>query len=104
MLIGMINAQNQGGNVGPAISPVINNTQLIYTTDNDYAETIDGVIVTHLTVQVVQAFLERLQRVGELLSAIDDTMGESLTSLEPFSLFKLISSNSSKTMCLLEIG
>ena len=50
ILIDRINAQNQGGNTGPAIPFLVNNTQSIYTADANYTETIDDVVVTHLTI------------------------------------------------------
>ena len=55
-LIGVLNAGVPGGNAGPVIPPLINNTPPVYTADTDYTETIDGVVVTHLTTAAVQRF------------------------------------------------
>ena len=54
----MILAQLRAGNVQRPLGPVVNNTQPIYATNNDYDEAIDGVLVQHLTVAAVQAFFD----------------------------------------------
>ena len=52
-LIDLLNAQ---GLTGPVVPPLVNHTQPIYVADTDYAETIDGTLVTYLTVDAVQTF------------------------------------------------
>ena len=56
-LIAQINA-TQAGTGAPPGPPLVNNTAPSYTAAPDYAETINGVLVTHLTVAAVQTFLE----------------------------------------------
>ena len=57
ILIDTINTWNQGGNKQRgAAPPLVKKTQPIYVADNDYVETIDGMIVTHLTVEAVKLF------------------------------------------------
>ena len=85
MLIDTINAQNQGKNAGPAVSPLVNNTQPIYTADADYIETIDGVLVTHLTIQVVQEFWE--VTLSLLPKNVHALRGEGITHPKDLALF-----------------
>ena len=54
-LIDLLNAQ---GPTVPVVPPLVNHTQPTYAADIDYSETVDGVLVTYLTVVAVQEFWE----------------------------------------------
>ena len=43
------------------MSPLVNDTLPTYVADADYSETIDGVLVTYLTIAAVQNFWEVTQ-------------------------------------------
>ena len=53
-LIDLMNAAQ--GPTAPTGLPLVNHTQPTYVTDTDYAETIDGTLVTYLTLGAVQTF------------------------------------------------
>ena len=55
MFIDLLKAQGPPGSVA---SPLVNHTQPTYAADIDYSETVDGVLVTYLTVVAVQEFWE----------------------------------------------
>ena len=55
-LIALLNAAQ--GPTAPVVPPLVNHTQPTYIADTDYSETIDGVLVTYLTVAAVQIFWE----------------------------------------------
>ena len=57
ILIGQMNAAAQGPPVPPG-PPLVNHAQPTYVADTDYSETIDGALVTYLTIAEVQAFWE----------------------------------------------
>ena len=60
-LIAMLNAGvpvANAGLAGPVVPPLINNIAPVYTADTDYADTINGVVVTYLTIAAVQEFWE----------------------------------------------
>ena len=84
-LIGVLNADQAAGNAGPAIPLLINNTQLIYTVDTDYTETIDGVVVTHLTTVAVQEFWE--VTLSLLPKHVHALRGEGITQPKDLTLF-----------------
>ena len=42
----------------PTAGPVVNNTQPVYATNNNYNEAIDGVILQHLTINAIQEYFE----------------------------------------------
>ena len=52
----LINLLNVQGPTGPVVPPLVNHTQPTYVADADYSETIDGVLVTYLTIAAVQNF------------------------------------------------
>ena len=54
-LIDLLNAQ---GPTVLVVPPLVNHTQPTYAADIDYSETVDGVLVTYLTVVAVQEFWE----------------------------------------------
>ena len=58
ILIDQMNAVTQAPPGGPPGQPLINNTAPTYVAAPDYAETINGVQVTYLTVGAVQTFFE----------------------------------------------
>ena len=58
ILIAQMNAAAQAPPGGPPGQPLVNNTPPTYVAAPDYAETIDGMRVTYLTVGAVQTFLE----------------------------------------------
>ena len=55
-LIGLLNAPQAP--TAPTVLALVNHTQPTYTAANDYAETIDGMGVTYLTVNAVKRFWE----------------------------------------------
>ena len=57
-LIGLLNAGAPVANAQPVVPPLINNAAPVYIADTDYADTINGVAVTHLTIAAVQEFWE----------------------------------------------
>ena len=57
-LIAQMNANALGQPGAPPGPPLVNHTAPSYTVAPDYAETINGVHVTHLTVGAVRTFLE----------------------------------------------
>ena len=52
-LIDLLNGQ---GGAGPVVPSLVNHTPPTYVADADYSETIDGVLVTYLTIAAVQNF------------------------------------------------
>ena len=54
----MIIKQLHAGNARRPGGPAVNNTQPIYAANNDYDGLIDGMLIRHLTVTVVQGFFE----------------------------------------------
>ena len=57
-LIAQMNANALGQPGAPPGPPLVNHTAPSYNVAPDYAETINGVLVTYLTVGAVQTFLE----------------------------------------------
>ena len=55
-LIALLNAAQRP--TTPIVPPLVNHIQPTYVADTDYAETIDGTLVTYLTVGAVQTFWE----------------------------------------------
>ena len=69
-LINLLNAQ---GPLGPVAPSLVNNTQPTYVADTEYSETVDGVLVTYLTVVVVQEFWEvTLSLLPKHINALQD--------------------------------
>ena len=64
----MIIAQLRAGNAQRPAGPIVNNTQPIYSANNDYDEAIDGVLVQHLTVAIVQSFFETILSLTKVCS------------------------------------
>ena len=57
-LIGLLNAGAPVANAQPVVPPLINNAAPVYIANTNYADTINGVAVTHLTITAVQEFWE----------------------------------------------
>ena len=84
-LIGLINDGAPVVNTVPTIPPLINNTAPVYTADTDYTETIDGVVVTHLTTVAVQEFWE--VTLSLLPKHVHALRGEGITHPKDLALF-----------------
>ena len=85
-LIGVLNTGVTGGNAGPVIPPLINNTATVYTADTNYTKTINGIVVTHLTIAAVQEFWE--VTLSLLPKHVPTLRGEGITHPKDLALFK----------------
>ena len=84
-LIDLICASDQGGNEGPTIPPLVNNTQPMYVVDTYYTKTIDGVVITHFTTIVIREFWE--VSLSLLPKNVHALWGENITHPKDLALF-----------------